>query len=453
MISKRALIQYSILLLTILISFSIILVSQNPTFHLMGFWLIVIVILYITRFDLTHPLMWFSGSFALYNTGYSLLYVLGYPVNSGYSKDNIILSLLALSVVLLIIGVRKYDIGGYFNSENFNIMSSKSNKRITELILISLLALLLFSIFMLHQTPFIHKNEMLAARDIFFVLGAYCTRFLTFFSCFYSILFVDIDKIKTKLFIFSSLILILLFSLFTGERDAMFRFIVAIIVVLVIREKLSKRMLMLLIPISMVAIIVGRYFKYYFVSGIVNTSIKGQPFIYNFLTSDFHAAGENLQVLLNNSWTKSIHGFSLIAVDFISPFFSGESFINVGNWFNNTFYPGSYSRAFTLLGEGYVIGGILGIAILFTILGFGIKFLYKKSTKNIYWLVVYIYSIPTIISAFRSTLGTVTIALTRIALLSIAIHYFVNYLINRKRIKSNKSTSGRNISVSSKQSG
>lgn len=81
------------------------------------------------------------------------------------------------------------------------------------------------------------------------------------------------------------------------------------------------------------------------------------------------------------------------------------------------------------------MGGIVGIIAIFLILGIGIKFLYIKTTENVYWLVLYIYSIPTIISAFRSTLGTVYTGLTRIALLSILIHAFLFLLINNRAKK------------------
>jgi len=436
MINKKDLFRYCLLLITIAVSFLMVLISENPTIHVLGFWLSVGAGVLITKLDLTHPLFWFSSSFGLYSTGYSLIYILGYPANSGYSKENTLLALVALSVVVLVVGVKKYDSYNFFESRNYNLMSRNGNKQITEFILIVLLLVLLISVAILFRTPFNHKNEMLAGRNIFFVLGAYSARFLTLYISFYLLLFIDKDRRKTKFFMIFSGFAVILFSLFTGERDAMFRFLIVIIVSLFTAKKISKRMLMILVPIGMFALIVGRYFKYYFVSGITNTSIKSQSFIYNFLTSDFHAAGENLQILINNTWTESYHGFSLILIDLISPFIPGGYFENVGTWFNDTFYPGSYSRAFTLLGEGYVIGGTLGIIALFIILGVGIKILYKNSTKNIYWLVLYIYSIPTIITSFRSTLGTITIAIIRIALLSIAIHYIARVLI-RGRIKSN----------------
>ncbi len=432
MINKKELIRYYILLITIVLSFTIILLSEKPILHVLAFWLNVFIAIIISRFDITHPMLWFSISFALYSTSYSLIYILGYPAISGYSKENTLLSLIALSVVLLIVGVKKYDIGQYFKSKNYTMMSSKSNKKITEFILKILLVVLIICIIGLSRASFNHKNELLSERNAFFILGVYCTRFSTFFCCLYMLLFLNIDRKKTRFFILSFAILITLFSLFTGERDAMLRFFTVTIVSLFITKQISKKMLIFLIPLGMLILILSRYFKYYFVSGVINNSIKEQSYIYSFLTSDFNSAGENLQILINNSWTKSLYGFYLIVIDFISPFIPGRVLINVGNWFNNTFYPGSYSRAFTLTGEGYIIGGILGIVTVFSILGFAIKLFYRKSIKNVYWLAAYIYSIPTIISAFRSTLGIITTALIRIVLFSIFIINFFNVIMNKK---------------------
>ena len=426
MIMKKNLFRYYILLNTIFLSFTIIIFSEKPIFHVIGFWLSVFVAIIISRFNIMHPLFWFSGSFALYSTAYSLLYILGYPIKSGYSKENILLSLIALSIVLLVVGVKEYDSALCFKNKNH--FFSRSNKQSIDFILIILLIILIICVVILSKISFNHKNDLLAGRNVFFILGVYCTRFISFFCCLYLVMLNNTDRKKTKFFILAFGLFIILFSLFTGERDAMFRFFIIIILSFFVTKQLSKKILIILIPFGMLILILSRYFKYYFVRGIINNSLKEQSFIYNFLTSDFSAAGENLQILINNSWTKSLHGFYLIIVDFISPFVPGRLIMNVGEWFNSTFYPGSYSRAFTLLGEGYVIGGILGIIVIFLILGFVIKFLYRKSMKNVYWLAAYIYSIPTIISAFRSTLGTITVALTRIVLFSIFILNIFNIL-------------------------
>ncbi|MGM0853980.1 MAG: O-antigen polymerase [Bacillota bacterium] len=438
MLSKKDLYSFSILLFAIFFSFSIIFLFENPISHVLALWLTAISAIFITKFEVTHPLVWFSSSFVLYSTGYAILYILGY-LNSGYNKENIFLPLVALTVVVLVVGVKKYGSPRFHEKKNYHLLGNRNNKKLIEFILLVLIIILSLCVAVLFITPFESKTDLLRNKNMFFIIGVYSTRFISFFCCFYMLLFIDIDKKKTKLFIFLSATLIVLLSLFTGERDAMFRFFVILIMTLFILGKISKKTIISLIPIGAIYLIASRYFKYYFVSGELKATIKEESFIYSFLSADFLAAGENLQILLNNNWTESLHGFSLIAYDIISPFLPGGLFMNVGAWFNDTFYPNSYSRAFTLVGQGYVAGGVVGIIAVFFILGIGIKFLYSKATENIYWLVIYIYSIPTIISAFRSTLGTVFTGLTRIALFSIVIHAFLFLLINnRNRVKSKK---------------
>jgi oligosaccharide repeat unit polymerase len=431
MLIKKDLLNYVMLLFFISASFSIIFLYDNPISHILALWLPAIIAIFITRFEITHPLVWFSSSFALYSTAYALLYILGYS-NTGYNKENILLPLVGLTIVFLIIGVKRPSSPRFHEKKNYNLLGNKNSKKVMEFILLVLLIILSVCVVVLFITPFESKTDLLVNGNIFFTIGVYCTRFISFFCCFYMLLFIEIDKKKAKLIIFSSAILVVFFSLFTGERDTMFRFFVILIMTLFILRKISKKSIISLIPLGAIFLIASRYFKYYFVRGELKESLEEENIIYSFLTADFHAAGENLQVLLNNPWTESIHGYSLIAIDFISPFLPGGLFMNVGVWFNDVFYPNSYSRAFTLVGQGYVIGGILGIIVVFLILGLGIKYIYSQITKNIYWLVIYIYSIPTVISAFRSTLGTVFTGVTRIALFSIAIHAFLFLLINNK---------------------
>ena len=431
MFSKKDVLNYYILLLVVVMAFSVILLYDNPIYHILSFWSVVIVAIFISGFDIMHPYFWFSCSFALYSTAYSILYVLNYPINSGYSKENLLLSMIAYSTTIFIFGIEKIDNIQINKIQNYDLLNNNNIKKILQLILIILLIILLISVVIIIRTPFTHKNQLLSNRNIFFIVGIYANRYLTFFCCFYTLLFINKEK-KSKFFILSSFILILLFTLFTGERDAIFRFTLVLIMTLFITKKLSKKLFLMLIPIGILGITMLTYYKYYFVNGTIKLSFQQNTFIYNFLNSDFSAAGGNLQILLNNTWTKSLHGFSLIAIDFISPFFPGKFFFNVGNWFNNTFYFGSYSRAFTLIGEGYVISGVLGVFIIFAILGCGIKTIYKKASKNIYWLAVYVYSIPTIISSFRSTLATITVALIRIVLVSIIILKFLGKITSKK---------------------
>lgn len=435
MFSKKNLINYIYLFSTIVFSFGVILIFNEPVLHIVAFWLVVFVSICIAKVEITHPLVWFSGSFALYSTSHALLYILDYPSIQGYSKENILIPFIGLVIVVIIIGVKQYPSPNFHTLEKLTILKEKNNKKLLEFILVILILVLFVSVISISITPFNHKNDLLSNNNIFFTLGMYSTRFISFFCCFYILLFIDLDRKKTKFFIITSAVLIIALSLFTGERDAMLRYLVIIFMTLFFLKKINRKFIIILIPVGMIFLTLSVYLKYFFVQGVVNERVEESSFVYNFLTADFNAAGENLQVLLNNSWTESLYDFSLIGIDIVSPFFPSGVFFNVGLWFNNTFYPNSYSRAFTLVGEGYVIAGILGVMIIFVILSFLLKLLYSNHNRSIYWLVVYIYAIPTVILSFRSTLGTVFNDLSRIALFSLVIHAVLLMIINNKKLE------------------
>src|SRR5699024_7090870 len=248
--------------------------------------------------------------------------------------------------------------------------------------------ILLFTNLYIYITPFNHKND-LAGQNFIFSIAVYSSRVLCVFSSLYLLKFSGKDK-KTSVLILSSLILITILSLLTGDRDAMLRYIVVLIVTLFIMEKISRKMIILMIPIGTVFLIGTVYIKYYFVNGALKEDLANRDFIHNFLNSDFSAAGSNFQLLLNNSWTEGYFGFKLIFNDIIQGIVPFVSKGNVGVWFNDTFHYNSYSRAFTLVGEGYVVGGIYGVIILFLLLSFIIRYLYKMLIGCLYIFILFL---------------------------------------------------------------
>lgn len=105
------------------------------------------------------------------------------------------------------------------------------------------------------------------------------------------------------------------------------------------------------------------------------------------------------------------------------------SFFNPSYWFNNYFFSGSsWNRAFTLVGEGYIIGGVTGIIILFFVIGLLIRMLMRFTSKGVWQYAIYIYGVISVISSFRSTLGDMLVGIIRVPLLSILMFYFVKKL-------------------------
>lgn len=87
---------------------------------------------------------------------------------------------------------------------------------------------------------------------------------------------------------------------------------------------------------------------------------------------------------------------------------------SVTSWFTNTFYLGNTVQyGFTLIGEGYVTGGIVGVILISCIVGFIIKIFYRNFNRSIYWFSAYLYLITVIIYSIRMDLGTILAAIVK----------------------------------------
>ncbi len=428
---KRALVEYLILLFMVFITNIALLTSDNPTVHVLFFWMTTIVAIFICRFDITHPYFWFTAAYTLYSTAYPLIFIMGYPLEVRYTEENLLYSFLGMAILLFILGINSTDQNYISLNKDNRYKINFHSKKIISLIIILLCLVLFASLIYVASSSYTHKNDMLGDRNIFFISGVYATRFLTVFVSLYVLLFIKSYKKNTAFLVLLTTVLIVSFSMFTGDRDAMYRFLIVLLLSLFIVGKINKKHIIILIPTGILFMVLSRYLKYFFVDGSINTNLTDQNLLYNFLTSDFHAAGQNLQVLINNPWTRGFHDLTLIVEDFLSAILPSSFFFNVGTWFNNIFYPNSYSRAFTLVGEGYVIAGGLGVIVVFSILGLTIKFLFNQAQNNVYWLVIYLYSIPTIISSFRSTLSIIYKDVARVAFLSMVIYQITKYILKK----------------------
>lgn len=416
-----------------LFAITITLVSSNPVFHVIGLWSIAVVAIIISKFDLLHPYFWFSSFFVLYSSAYTIILIQGFQTNTGYSYENTLLSIIALTTVLLTIGPKRNIIIDTVNCSQFRVdtINLEISRKILRVMLYILILVLMISVILVARLGIQRKSEFVSEGYLSFRVAAYTVRYITLFCAMYII--NSSKKSKLGLVVIFSGLSILFFSLFTAERDGIFRFLLVAVCSLFATNRIERNKLPLVLAFGIVSVVMLSYFKYFFVSGEVRVGYNEHSFLYNFLNSDFAAAGENMQVLINNPWTKSYKNLFYILGDLVSPLTFGVRSFNVGTWFNDTFYFGKSSRAFTLIGQGYVMGGYSGVVILFIILGILVRSIYNKAVNNPNWLSMYIFFIATVASSFRGTLGSIMGTFIRIAVIGT-----VGFLISRALVVKNK---------------
>lgn len=400
----------NILILTcvFILSFAFIEINNNNIiYHILAMVLFCFTAAKMVTFDILHPLTWFSSFFCLYSVSYPLLCQIGIYSKYFYNKEIIFYQLLAIFIVTIIIGTNKNKKLNIDNLQKDFSTLGIINKILYSFIIIAVFLGTLF----VSNGGYTGKDDVYANGGFFiniiFRLPLVLTIIYTIFVILY---FHKINKLPWKNIIIVGVSLLSL-TLFSGERDFLFRFIMINLFIFWYIRKINLKKIIVLLPALASIIPISAAFKYYFTRGVVYN--QDLSIINSFLAGEFESSAKNLQLLINNKdITEGILGYQQILLDFISVF--DTSMISPSNWFNRTFYPWSKSQyGFSLVGEGYVIGGTLGIVLLFVIIGLLIKMFYIRAHKNIYWISGYFYFITVVIYSFRGDLGTILSALIK----------------------------------------
>src|SRR5690625_3637714 len=248
----------------------------------------------------------------------------------------------------------------------------------------------------------------------------------------YSIELINYINLKSKKIFYLIIVVFLtmfLLFLYSGERDFLYRFfIITFITIFAFSSK--KNRLKMYISIPFVGLLLPLINKIKFLGLRGEISSDKENIIESILMSDFHAASRNLQTLINykDSWD-FFYGYTFL-MDILNAF--KLSFLNHDNfatirWYNERFFAEERAgQGFTIVGEGYINFGYLGVIVLFIFLSLIINLLYKNSNKNIYNFIIYVYSIPIFMYATRADLANIISPMLNYILITIIILWIIN---------------------------
>lgn len=401
---------------------------------IVSFLILVIGAMVIVNFNIAHPYVWYSFFFSLYTLGYPILLLTGEnnPIyNYGYSKELIFIHWLALTSFLLIVTPRVVNIKGirkHINNESFK------HSKIVFWILTFLS--LLYALY-LSQQGFNTKGD-LSNSDSFLVFAG--LRILLVYTLIAGVQLtksaVNFNRSKRSLYYYLLITFVTIFLVvfYSAERDLIFRYILIaffVYYVFLYKRKHNFR-LIIMAALLFLSIPISRSIKFLGLRG-ETVSLDSNIFI-EFINSEFHTQSRNVQLLLNQ--------------DMYRGFFEGRSFysaipslFNISEfsalrWFDNTFYSHtSTGMGFSLVGDGYVNLGYLGVIFMFVILGVVIKISYQKSAKNIYFFMIYLMSIPLAIYIIRADLNNFISQFFKQVCLVVLIYWLVDEIMARKKVK------------------
>lgn len=404
-IDKDVLIKYLIMTLGFMFIELLFIMSDNMMVHVAGMVCFSVLAVLLSGFDLIHPYTWFSTFFCLYSIGLPVLtYVGSRSLRASYTKELMEIQLLAMFIVLFIISPKKvnYEI---MNKEDHSLNLGVFNK----ILYVGLILILLGGAFFLSRSGLGGKANIYASGSSLLLALFRVPLILTML---YALLIIYEWKSNKQVPIRTMVITgISLFgiTIFSGERDFVFRFIIITAVFLFCIGKLKRSHIIMLAPIGVMILILSDKYKYFFSTGIVNESSEGV--IFKFFAGEFESASTNLQIVISQGMSNSL-GIERYILDIASAFTT--SIQSVSSWFSDLFYRGrAVQYGFSIIGEGYVIGGVIGVVFISIVLGAMIKFFYKRLYKGTYWFASYLYFITIVIYSIRMDLGTILSAIVK----------------------------------------
>ncbi|MDD6793803.1 MAG: O-antigen ligase [Clostridiaceae bacterium] len=422
-----------ILCFSIIISGLILFASSDNAviIHIVALLLLVLTACILAKFDIYHPYVWYSSFFFIYSSAYPILYLIGYSTQYCYSKEIMIYQYIALSTILLVLP--SYTIS-FENPKNFTMSKDTFLKIVENFVL----AYILIALYVILKGAYPNKRAIYASGNIILYIAFSIAYFAILLYCYVLFKKFSISDNRYLGTIVKFGVVICSFAIVTGERDYMFTFILLTFIILFYFKKIHKWQLIALVPLGILLIPISNMFKYYILSGRVNGTLSTKNLLGEVLDGEFISAGRNLQILVSNNCNNLFKGKTLLN-DFIRIFY--DTGYSNQTWFNHTFFASSQSTqyGFTLVGEGYVNGGILGIIIVFLICGLLLRALYINANKNIYFMIIYLYMIPLFIYSIRADLANTFSPLIKYAIMGTLLIWIINHIVFKgKGRKSNE---------------
>lgn len=397
--------KYILIMFCFFIAEFLVMITNNMIYHIICMIFFSGICVIVSDFDLMHPYTWFSAFFCLYSIGLPVLTCDGNThLRAIYTKELIEIQLLAMFVILLVIGPKKIE---------YKILDKKNNTLnlglFNKILYIGLVMTLLGVAVYLSKSGLGGKASIYENGSSLLLILFRLPLFLTML---YSLLMIcDWEKnehVSLKTIIITGIPLFGI-TLFSGERDFVFRFLIITVIFLFYIGKLKRFHIFLLAPIGIAILILSDKYKYFLSSGLIHDS--SESMISKLFAGEFEAASTNLQIVISQKMSHSL-GLERYILDIASAFTTKIQ--SASSWFSDLFYAGrTVQYGFSIIGEGYVIGGVVGVIFISVIIGALIRFFYKRACKSVYWYATYLYFITVTIYAIRMDLGTILSAIVK----------------------------------------
>ena len=392
--------RWSVMLIGIVISGMLITLSTELPHWILGLVLLTGMSMVVVRFDLLHPFTWFSPFFFLYSASVPILVWLEIREDIGSLHETIFLEWIALAVFMLVVGPQQ-------RAPRFEGTISV-DARITAWLL-STISIAVSGLYLWHiwQANLTSKYEIALSTSIFAKLDPA----FSVFAIAYAVLVAGAfqrQRFPWALILFAVGWNALSFLL-SGERDLVFRiFWVTIFLYHALYREIPRWVLAILATSAIVLVPIMEDLKNVLLKE-TETAVMVNAMAVRVLNDEFLTASENLQYYLSRATFEPFFLGETLLWDIkraLLPWFMAQEGPDPQRYFNIMFFPDIVERGggkgFTLVGEGYMNFGWLGVVLWFAFLGWFVRALYVKALASKMWFLMYVVSMPLIVYIIRA---------------------------------------------------
>jgi hypothetical protein len=201
-------------------------------------------------------------------------------------------------------------------------------------------------------------------------------------------------------------------------------------------KKASFLVVILILLIIIFVIPISQAFKAVLLSGNINIGNIGLELI---LSNEFMSASRNMYSLLLYGVEHNISYFFNDILRAFTPSVLLEKFdiSSTVAWFHNVYridngFSGTSGWGFGLVAEGYLVGGMWGIALIISIYAFTIGKLYNMRYNSVYWYVFYLLSFVTSIYVIRADIANLLSQVFKIGGISVLLLYIAHKIMLKR---------------------
>ncbi len=392
--------RWNALVLATIVSGWLILASPHTADWVLGLSLLTGTALVLAKFDLFHPYTWYAPFFFLYSASVPILVWCELKEDIGDLQQTVFLEWIALATFLIIVGPTGKLLAGPFQRlPRLKVMAW----------ILLILSMVVSAAYLVHiwQNNLTSKYEIALSSSILSRLDPAFSVYALAYAVLLSIGFQQ--RMVLWGLILGSLAWNGLAFLLSGERDLVFRILWITVFLFHGLYRPISHWLLACIAVAAIALVpILGDLKNALLSETESTVIVNALAL-RVLNDEFLTGSENLQFYLRNAGFEPFYLGETLLWDLnraLLPGFIYPEGPDPQRHFNMTFFPEVVEqgggRGFTLVGEGYMNFGAMGVVLWFVLLGLFVRYLYEKSTRSGMWFIVYVLSMPLIIYVIRA---------------------------------------------------